>query len=110
MDRIVLLLNRYDKKADVRMEDFQDVFLKVPVHTIPSDYVRAAESLNLGIPICDGAPDSPIGKALLKLGKALSKGGEGAANSVPVPTNTNTKATSPPTPEKKAGILGWLKR
>lgn len=110
MDRIVLLLNRYDKKADVRMEDFQDVFVKVPVHTIPSDYVRASESLNLGVPICDSAPDSPIGKALLKLGKALSKGGEGAANAAPVPTNANAKATSTPPPEKKAGILGWLKR
>jgi len=110
MDRIVLLLNRYDKKADVRLEDFQDVFLKVPVHTIPSDYVRAAESLNLGVPICDGAPDSPIGRALLKLGKALSKGGEGAVNTAPAPTNTTTKTPSTPPPGKKAGLLGWLKR
>jgi pilus assembly protein CpaE len=106
MDRIVLLLNRYDKKADVRIEDFQDVFVNVPIQTIPSDYVRASESLNLGIPICESAAEIPIGKALLKLGKALAKGP--AAASGPAPLNTNP--ASPPKPEKKAGIMGWLKR
>ena len=108
MDRIVLLLNRYDKKADVRFEDFQDVFVKVPIQTIPSDYLRASESLNLGIPICESAAESPIGKALLKLGKTLSKGESPAASSGPAPLNTSP--TNTPKPEKKAGIMGWLKR
>ncbi len=108
MDRIVLLLNRYDKKADVRFEDFQDVFVKVPIQTIPSDYLRASESLNLGIPICGSAADSPIGKALLKLGKTLSKGESHTASSGPAPLNTSPTSTAKP--EKKAGIMGWLKR
>lgn len=108
MDRIVLLLNRYDKKADVRFEDFQDVFVKVPIQTIPSDYLRASESLNLGIPICESAAESPIGKALLKLGKTLSKGESHTATSGPAPLNTSPTSTAKP--EKKAGIMGWLKR
>ena len=108
MDRIVLLLNRYDKKADVRFEDFQDVFVKVPIQTVPSDYLRASESLNLGIPICESAADSPIGKALLKLGKTLSKGESHTASCGPA--RQNTSPTSTAKPEKKAGIMGWLKR
>ena len=108
MDRIVLLLNRYDKKAVVRFEDFQDVFVKVPIQTIPSDYLRASESLNLGIPICESAAESPIGKALLKLGKTLSKGESHTATSGPAPLNTSPTSTAKP--EKKAGIMGWLKR
>ncbi|MGB4335380.1 MAG: AAA family ATPase [Chromatiaceae bacterium] len=108
MDRIVLLLNRYDKKADVRFEDFQDVFVKVPIQTVPSDYLRASESLNLGIPICESAAESPIGKALLKLGKTLSKGESHTATSGPAPLNTSPTSTAKP--EKKAGIMGWLKR
>lgn len=107
MDRIILLLNRYDKKADVRLEDFQEVFMNVPIQTIPSDYVRASESLNLGIPICASATDSPLGKTLLRLAKVLSQG-EGPM--IPAPVITYTPPPSAPKPEKKAGILSWLKR
>ena len=95
MDRILLLLNRYDTKAEVKLEDFNEVFPGVPLQTIPSDYVRASESINLGIPICESAANSPLGKALLKLATDLSQG----------------KALGPAVPSpKKAGLLGWLKR
>ena len=65
MDRILLLVNRYDAKSEVRLEDFTDVFPQVAIQTLPSDYVRASESINLGIPICESAAHSPLGTALL---------------------------------------------
>lgn len=101
MDRILLLINRYDAKSEVRLEDFTDVFPQVAIQTLPSDYVRASESINLGIPICESAAHSPLGKALLKLAKDLDQGqtsGSLQAN----PTS--------PQPPKKAGLFGWLKK
>ena len=101
MDRILLLINRYDAKSEVRLEDFTDVFPKVTIQTLPSDYVRASESINLGIPICESAANSPLGKALLKLAKELDQGQtSGNLQSIPIA----------PQPPKKGGLFGWLKK
>lgn len=101
MDRILLLVNRYDAKSEVRLEDFTDVFPQVAIQTLPSDYVRASESINLGIPICESAAHSPLGKALLKLAKDLDQG----------PTSGSLQSTpTVPHPPKKGGLFGWLKK
>lgn len=101
MDRILLLVNRYDAKSEVRLEDFTDVFPQVAIQTLPSDYVRASESINLGIPICESAAHSPLGKALLKLTKDLDQG----------PTSGSLQSTpTVPHPPKKGGLFGWLKK
>ena len=105
-DRILLLINRHDPKSEVRIEDFSDVFPQIPIVTLPSDYVRASESVNLGIPICENAANSPLGKALLKLAKDLAvdqaSGPSGAARAA-------AKTDQTP-PAKKAGLFGWLKK
>ena len=105
-DRILLLVNRHDPKSEVRIEDFSEVFPQIPIVTLPSDYVRASESVNLGIPICENAPHSPLGKALLKLAKDLAieptSGPSGATRS---PAKTEQEP-----PHKKGGLFGWLKK
>jgi pilus assembly protein CpaE len=101
-DRIQLLVNRYDSKAEVRLEDFAEVFPQIQIQTLPSDYVRASESINLGIPICESAANSPLGKALLNLGKTL-------ANLESTPSRAMSPAT-PASPPKKSGLFGWLKK
>ena len=106
LDRVLLMLNRYDKKAEVRLQDFQEVFPGVTIETIPSDYVRASESLNLGVPICESAPQAPLGVALLRLAKVLGADGEpGAPSSVTVPLTTPTASQE----DKKKGLLSWWK-
>jgi len=107
MDRILLLLNRYDAKAEVKQEDFTEVFPGVPLQTIPSDYVRASESINLGIPICESAASSPLGKSLLKLAADLSQG-KALSPLTPSPRPGEPAPAAPP--PKKAGLFGWLKR
>jgi pilus assembly protein CpaE len=104
LDRVLLLLNRYDTKAEVRLDDFVEVFPQVRIQTLPSDYVRASESLNLGTPICESAAYSPLGKALLKLMKDLTQG-QGPPTA---PQGTNRAA--PTRPARKAGLFGWLKK
>ncbi len=105
MDRVLLLVNRYDTKAEVRIEDFAEVFSQVPIQTLPSDYVRASESINLGVPICESAASSPLGKALLKLARSLTKT-EGKSGVI---TAQTPGAPGPMPPPKKGGLFGWLK-
>lgn len=106
LDHVLLMLNRYDKKAEVRLQDFQEVFPGVTIETIPSDYVRASESLNLGVPICESAPQAPLGVALLRLAQVLGKDGEpSGAASVSVPLTAPTAIQE----DKKKGLLNWWK-
>ena len=105
MERIILLLNRYDAKVEVRQEDFAEVFPQMPIQTLPSDYVRASESVNLGVPICESAANSPLGKALLKLAREL-------AHEEVTKTSASPQALTPSSaaPAKKSGLFGWLKK
>jgi len=106
LDRVILLINRFDSKAEVRLEDFKEVFPQMRIETIPSDYVRASESLNLGIPICESAANSPLGKSLLKLMKEVANHAMGGPPVTPIAPNK-----PPPTgPVRKAGLFGWLKK
>ena len=66
-DRLLLVVNRFDKKSEVRLQDFADVLPGVAIETVPGDYRRVAESINLGVPLCVGAARSPLGKRLLEL-------------------------------------------
>ncbi len=108
MDRIILLVNRFDAKSEVKLEDFSDVFPNIPIETLPSDYVRASESVNLGIPICESAAHSPLGKSLLRLAKNLS-GGEGSKTAPPSGVRQAAPAPAIPPPKKSGRMFGWLK-
>jgi pilus assembly protein CpaE len=66
-DRILLVLNRFDKKAEVRQRDFASILPGIAVETIPGDYRRVAESINLGVPVAQGGGGSALGKRLLDL-------------------------------------------
>jgi pilus assembly protein CpaE len=90
--RIMLLLNRYDKKRDVRAEDYANSFPEVRIETLPSDYVQASESINLGVGICDIAPRSPLGKGMVNLTNKLLVTDD-------VPTQVQTDK----------GLFGWLR-
>lgn len=89
--RLLLLVNRYDKKAEVRLGDFSSVFPALPIEVVPGDYHRVAESINLGIPLSQGAPRSPLGKRLSDLAMTIA-----TAPTEVVP--------------KRGGVLGWLNR
>lgn len=90
-ERLRLVVNRYDKKAEIRIEDYSSVLVGVDIETIPGDYRRVAESINLGEPLALGAPRSPLGKRFLEL-----------ANSIAV--------TSPQPSARGGSLFGWLSR
>jgi pilus assembly protein CpaE len=70
-DRVLIVLNRFSKKAEVRIDDFASAFPGVAIETVPSDYVLVSESINLGVPVADGSTRSPLAKAILSLSKRV---------------------------------------
>lgn len=88
-ERILIVLNRFDKKAEVRKADFAESFPGIEIVTVPSDYRRVSESINLGVPVVEGASGSVIAKAIRGLAERV------------MPSVTDGETHS-------RGILGWL--
>jgi pilus assembly protein CpaE len=68
MERMILIINRFDKRSEVRLEHFTTTFPKLKVVTLPSDYAQASQSINHGTPIAD---KSILGQALQQLAQEL---------------------------------------
>jgi pilus assembly protein CpaE len=66
-DRVLIVLNRFSKKSEVRIEDFGSAFPGATIETVPSDYALVSESINMGVPVAEGSPRSPLAKAILSL-------------------------------------------
>jgi pilus assembly protein CpaE len=88
-ERVRIVVNRFSKKAEVRDEDFKQAFPGVTIETIPSDYAQVSASINLGVPVVEGAPRSPLTKAILRLSQGL------------IPESDKSQNRAP-------GLLGWL--
>jgi pilus assembly protein CpaE len=88
-ERVQIVVNRFSKKAEVRDEDFRKAFPGVTIETIPSDYAQVSASINLGVPVVEGAPRSTLTRAILNLSHAL------------IPDTDQTH-------KQTSGLLGWL--
>ena len=69
--RAIMALNRYNKKAEVRREDFNNAFRGINVVTIPSDYALVTESINLGNPVISGSKRVPLVRAIHSLSRLM---------------------------------------
>lgn len=92
-DRLRLVINRYDKRSDIRLEDFSTVLVGIPVETLPGDFQRVAQSINVGEPLALGSPRSPLGRELIDLATSVTSG---------------SGASQPPT--WSLGLRSWLSR
>jgi pilus assembly protein CpaE len=90
-DRLRLVVNRYDKNADIRVEDFSMVLVGISVETLPGDFRRVAQSINVGEPLVLGSPRSPLGRELIDLATSVASG-------------------SPQPPTRSPGLRSWLSR
>jgi pilus assembly protein CpaE len=88
-ERVQLVVNRFNKKAEVRNEDFKNAFPGVGIETIPSDYAQVSAAINLGVPVVEGAARSMLAKAILNLSQTL------------VPDGDRVR-------KQTGGMLGWL--
>ena len=70
-DRLIVLVNRFDKKGPAGLSDIQEALDGVLVWTLPNDYQPVAESINLGTPLVEMARSSALARRLFKLANAL---------------------------------------
>ena len=66
-EQVVLVVNRFDKKAEIQLEDIKQALPGAAGYTLPNHYKLVAESINLGVPMLDHARNSELTRALVKL-------------------------------------------
>lgn len=71
-EKINLVVNRYEKGGDIRLEDVESTLGMKVVHTLPNSFRAVSASVNQGVPVMKIAPHDPITKALVQWAKTLS--------------------------------------
>ena len=76
-DRIIAVVNRYDKNAQITQDDIGRALKGVELAVIPSDFRTVTESISLGQPMFAHAKNAAVTKAIAALETRL--GGESTA-------------------------------
>lgn len=82
-EQIELIVNRFEKRQQIRLKDIEQTMSGIQQHVIPNDFKAAIESANLGKPFVESKKNSSITRSIVELSQTLA-----------------------PAKEKK----GWLKR
>ncbi|SFN18738.1 pilus assembly protein CpaE [Formivibrio citricus] len=70
-EKIHLIVNRYEKGGDIRLEDVEHTLGMKVAHTIPNSFKAVSASVNQGIAVMKIAPHDTVTKALEQMGKTL---------------------------------------
>lgn len=79
-DKIKLLVNRYEKSSEIRLEDVEQTLNMKVFKTLPNSFKPVAASVNQGIPISKLAHGNPVTKGLQELAHALAHEGEDSSS------------------------------
>lgn len=69
---ITVVVNRWDKRGPLAVADIEQALGISDMLCIPNDFIRVAESTNLGRPLLEIAPSAQVSRALLRLAEFLS--------------------------------------
>ena len=69
--RVLLVVNRYLPKADIRIEDAEKVLGWKVLLTLPNEYSDVVASINKGIPLVKLMPRSPVSKSFARLAELV---------------------------------------
>ena len=75
-DKLRLIVNRYDKKSQITLDDIQNTLKCQVFKSIPNNFSVVDESVNHGVPVFRLAPRSPIARAIEDIGNELSQNTE----------------------------------
>lgn len=70
-DRVVVVLNRYNEKDQVRIQDIEEAVNPPALVPVPNDFRSVSESLNTGVPLLQSARQAPITRTLQALAGRL---------------------------------------
>lgn len=76
-DRIITVVNRYEKDSPISLDDIRSTLSCGEVAVVPNDFRTVSECINTGTPLLARARSSAIGKAIMALETKL--GGSSAA-------------------------------
>jgi pilus assembly protein CpaE len=71
-EQIELIVNRYEKRQQIKLKDIEQTITGVKVHMIPNDFKAAIESANLGKPVVESKKNSSITKSVIELSQTLA--------------------------------------
>ena len=75
-NKIHLMVNRFDKKSEITLDDIENT-LRIPIFkTIPNNYSVVEESVNHGIPVIKLAKRSPVARILEEASSELNQSTE----------------------------------
>jgi pilus assembly protein CpaE len=70
-EKIHMVVNRYEKRSQIKLQDFQDAFSVASFRMIPNHYEAAAASVAQGIPVIRLAKGSPLSRSLQEFAESL---------------------------------------
>jgi pilus assembly protein CpaE len=79
-EKVHLIINRYEKGGDIRLEDVERTLEMKVLNTIPNSFEAVSKSVNQGVPIMKIAKHDPVTKALREMALELEAGGGEARN------------------------------
>jgi pilus assembly protein CpaE len=70
-EKVKLIVNRYEKKGDVRLEEMEQAVGVKAVRTLPNDYAAVSASINQGMPVVVLAPNSSVARSIREFAQDL---------------------------------------
>ncbi len=70
-DRVHLVVNRFQEKNPIKIDDIRNALNPGSITTVPNDFKRVAEIINVGSQLFDNGRNAPITKAFLELIETL---------------------------------------
>ena len=70
--KMKVVVNRWEKRLDLDVTDIRKTLEIEDVVCIPNDFAKVAESANLGTPLLEFAPSSPVSRSVVSLAESLS--------------------------------------
>ena len=75
--RITIVVNRYNKGAAVSLQDIREALPNQDILTLPNDFRRVTQSINVGTPLLELAPRAPVTRDLTALSRELREKPQG---------------------------------
>ena len=72
--QIIVVVNRFSKSSPVSLKDISGALPELRIVTLPNDYKRVSQSINIGSPLLESFSGASITRELVKMARSLSEG------------------------------------
>ncbi|QAU33452.1 AAA family ATPase [Janthinobacterium sp. 17J80-10] len=71
-DKVALIVNRFDKRAEIGIDDMRRLLGTITLHTVPNSYKEVSTSINHGNSLIEAARSSPVTRNLAEFALSLA--------------------------------------